>query len=239
MCATKTRVRKIGAVGPDSRAGAHGHKLAAGEVPNRRQLASARRRKAILDAGLEVFAERGFAAARLDDVALKAGVGKGTIYLFFDDKEHLFEQIVREAVAPLLELLSGIAAQGDEPAAVVFERIFRAFESEIIKTRRSEIVRLVLAEGARFPALAEFYHREVISKALVVLQQIARQAYARGELSADTYARFPHLVVAPLLIALLWDGLFSKFEKLDFDGLIAAHLSNLVRGEATRKRRKP
>src|SRR3974390_3950233 len=93
----------------------------------RRQLASGGRRQAILRAGLGVFAARGFAAARLEDVAEKAGVAKGTIYLFFRDKEDLFEQIVLGAVTPVVPLVGAVAADPDAPTDVILGRLFDLF----------------------------------------------------------------------------------------------------------------
>ena len=190
---------------------------------SRRQEASDQRRQAVLDAGLTEFAARGFAAARLDDVAQKAGVAKGTIYLFFKDKEDLFEQIVIGAAAPVLNHVKDLASRVDIPADVVLSSIFELFRREILGTQRREIIRLVLTEGQRFPRIAEFYHREVIAKAMALLRQLAQRARARGELPTDVIERFPQLVMAPLLLALLWDGLFSALEPLDIEGMLRAH----------------
>src|SRR5262245_47112204 len=86
-----------------------------------RKLEPARRKQAILDAALSVFAERGFEAARLDDVAASAGVAKGTLYLYFDDKEELFEEVVRGALTPIIERLTALATAPDIPIGDVLE----------------------------------------------------------------------------------------------------------------------
>ena len=194
----------------------------------RRQQASEQRKLAILRAGLEVFAENGFAAARLEDVAEKAGVGKGTIYLFFRDKEDLFEQIVLGAVSPVLAMIAGAAAAPDTPTDVILSRLFDLFRVEVLGTWRKEVLRLVITEGARFPRIAEFYHREVISKGLGIIRRITRRAIARGELRSNGVDRFPQLIFAPLLLALIWDGLFSAIEPLDIEGLLKAHRQLLL-----------
>src|SRR5215472_13089928 len=106
----------------------------------RRQQASEQRKLAILRAGLEVFAEKGFAAARLEDVAEKAGVGKGTIYLFFRDKEDLFEQIVLGAVNPVLALVGAVAADPETPTDVILGRLFDLFRAEVLGTWRHQVV---------------------------------------------------------------------------------------------------
>jgi AcrR family transcriptional regulator len=204
-------------------------KLTAGDkAPSRRQEASEQRRQAVLEAGLDVFATHGFAAARLDQVAAKAGVAKGTIYLFFRDKEDLFEQVVLGAVSPVLARLNSVASQTDLPVDALLAVLFEVFRNEILGTRRKEITRLIVSEGARFPKIAQFYHREVVSKAMELVRRVAARARTRGELASDGLETFPHLVFAPLLLSIIWDGLFSTIEPLDVEGLLAVHRAVLV-----------
>ncbi|MGH6814158.1 MAG: TetR/AcrR family transcriptional regulator [Hyphomicrobiaceae bacterium] len=199
--------------------------------PRARPVGAEARREAILKAALAVFSERGFAAARLDDVAAKANVAKGTVYLYFPHKEALFEALVRGAVSPLLTEATAAAAR-DLPLPVFLRRFFDLFRTEVLGTERRFIVRLVLAEGTRFPAIAEFYHREVVSRAMALMRTVAEQAVRRGELSDDAVVRFPQLIVAPLLVAVLWDGLFGRFEPLDVEGLLDAHTELLTQRKA-------
>ena len=198
------------------------------DPPKRRRQASAQRRQAILDVALDVFAANGYAATRLDEIAEKAGVAKGTIYLSFKDKDDLFEQMVTGAVAPVLTALEVLAQQPGLPFAILLRRLVDVFRMEILATRRKEIIRLVISEGGRFPRIAEFYHREVIAKGMSLIRSLAEQAAARGELPSDAIAKFPQLVVAPLLLAVIWDGVFSKIEQLDVEGLLAAHCEQLL-----------
>src|SRR6059058_3944723 len=136
---------------------------------------SAARREAILAAALEEFSARGFAATRLDDVAERAGVAKGTIYLHFRDKESLFQELVRAMLGPVVGALEA-APMADLPARVVAETIADLFVREIFGTRRKDVIRLIIAEGPRFPKLAEIYYREVIARVLPVIR--ARLALA-------------------------------------------------------------
>jgi AcrR family transcriptional regulator len=198
----------------------------------RRKVEPEARRRDLLDAGLAVFAADGFAAAKLDDVAAKAGVAKGTIYLYFRDKEDLFEQIVRRAIAPVLAHLQSAAAVPDLPANVLFGSMFEMFRMHVLETDRKHIIRLVVAEGARFPKLAELYHREVIVKGMDLVRQIVRQGVARGEIASPDLERFPQLVMAPLLAAVLWDGLFSTHDPLDTKSLLAAHCRLLTSSQS-------
>jgi AcrR family transcriptional regulator len=184
------------------------------------------RRAAILSAALEEFAARGFAATRLDDVARRADVAKGTIYLYFRDKESLFQELVRTMLSPLVGAIAG-APLRDLPIRAVVEMIFDVFVNEIYATRRKDVIRLILAEGPRFPKLAEFYYREVIGRVLPVIRARLMLAVERGELTNDALARFPQLLVAPALLAVLWSGLFGRFAPLDARELMRAHLDLL------------
>jgi AcrR family transcriptional regulator len=184
------------------------------------------RRAAILSAALEEFAARGFAATRLDDVVRRADVAKGTIYLYFRDKESLFQELVRTMLSPLVGAIAG-APLRDLPIRAVVEMIFDVFVNEIYATRRKDVIRLILAEGPRFPKLAEFYYREVIGRVLPVIRARLMLAVERGELTNDALARFPQLLVAPALLAVLWSGLFGRFAPLDARELMRAHLDLL------------
>lgn len=181
------------------------------------------RRADILKAGLHVFAEHGFVAARLDDVARRAGVAKGTLYLYFKDKSELFEEIVRDAAAPVIQGFERVATVPDIPTAQVLEGMFALFAGEVLGTDRKLVLRLVISEGPRFPRIAQFYHREVVARGLAILRRVAERGRARGELADDTLARFPQLVLAGPLLALLWDGLFARIEPLDVASLLQAH----------------
>lgn len=188
---------------------------------------AAERREAILEAALDEFSARGFAATRLDDVARRAGVAKGTIYLHFADKETLFEELVRLELSPVVGALEH-AAHADIPLRMFTEQLIETFVREIYGTRRKDVIRLILTEGQRFPKLAEFYYREVLSKVLEAVRGLIRHAIERGELKSDALERFPQLLAAPGVVAVLWDGLFSKYEPLDVRALLQAHFEIML-----------
>jgi AcrR family transcriptional regulator len=196
-------------------------------LPSRRRRAGkvepAARKQAIIDAALEVFAERGFEAARLDDVAARAGVAKGTLYLYFQDKEALFEAVVTGAITPILERLSELAAVANMSADATFEALFSTFEKEVLGTKRKLLLRLIIAEGPRFPRIAEFYYRNVVSRIMPLIAKVAERGAKRGELSSDAFARYPQLVAAPLLLAVIWDALFARIKPLDVTDFFRAH----------------
>src|SRR6478752_2641258 len=119
-----------------------------------RKVRSAERRDAILSAALDEFSTRGFEAARLDDVAKRAAVAKGTIYLYFRDKESLFQELIRTMLAPLVAIIEGMGA-ADVPMALVSQHIADMFVREVYETRRKDVIRLILTAGRRFPQIAE------------------------------------------------------------------------------------
>jgi AcrR family transcriptional regulator len=208
----------------------------AGEVPQRvrkrgpsskpRALGKAERREAILAAALEEFSTSGFAATRLDDVARRAGVAKGTIYLYFRDKETLFQELVRATLSPVVGAIEA-ARMADLPARAVAEAVADLFVREIFGTRRKDVIRLIIAEGPRFPKLAEFYYHEVIERVTAAMRSLMTRAVARGELASDALARFPQILVAPALVAIVWSTLFQRFAPLDVRELMDAHIDLL------------
>ncbi len=194
----------------------------------------AERRQAILDAALVVFAEHGFEAARLDEVAARAGVAKGTLYLYFKDKQALFENLIRSAIDPIFERVEAVSAVPDLPLAQVLEILFAAFRSQVLETDRKLLIRLVIAEGPRFPAIAEFYYRNVVARMLPLIRRIAERAAERGELPNDALARFPQLAAGPLLLAVLWDAMFARSEPLDVARYLEAFGEMLTAGAGRR-----
>ncbi len=205
-----------------------------GSTIRRRRAAPEERQEIILKAALEVFSERGFAAARLDDVAQRAGVAKGTLYLYFPDKETLFERMLQSVAAPALALLAHLAEAGDVPPAAAIGALLAFFENEVLGTPREKVIRLIISEGPRFPRLAKFYYDEVVSKGLASIRAIAARE-KQGAFNAEALSRFPQLIFAPLLMSVVWRGLFSQFEPLDVSALFAAHKDILLHRQGERE----
>jgi AcrR family transcriptional regulator len=202
---------------------------AAPKPPANRAERTAERRAAIIEAALDEFISRGFTATRLDDVAKRAGVAKGTIYLHFKDKESMFEELIRTAIVPLVGRMQGPPPLGGTVRDAI-ESFALAFIQEIASTRRGDIVRLIVAEGPRFPAIADFYYREVVSRGLAGMRALIELGIARGEIRHKNLARFPQIMVAPALIAVIWQSLFSRHAPLDAIEMFRVHL-DLIFGE--------
>ncbi len=188
---------------------------------------AATRREAILDAALDEFAARGFAAARLDDVARRAGVAKGTIYIHFRDKEALFQELILFQLSPVVGSFEAALAS-DLPLRTIVDQAIEIFVRDIFGTRRKYVMRLIISEGPRFPTLAEVYYREVLARMLKAVRGRLDRALARGEIADDTLIRFPQLLGAASVIAIVWHGLFDRFEPLDVRPMMRAYFDRLL-----------
>jgi AcrR family transcriptional regulator len=196
-----------------------------------------RRRKAdrpgeIIAAALEVFSERGFAATRLDDVAKRAGLSKGALYLYFETKEDLFRAVVGEAVGANLAHLEK-AVQADLP----FEQTLRAgltlLANRLASDRRiSGVVKLVIAESRAMPELARIWHDTVIARALNMINTLIRRAQDRGEVRAGDPRYFAMGVIGPMLLAMIWRETFEPVGALpvSVEALAAQHLDVVMEG---------
>jgi AcrR family transcriptional regulator len=205
--------------------------LAAGKARTRKRAARARaekgatRREAILAAALDEFSARGFAAARIDDVARRAGIAKGTVYLYFRDKEALFQELIRTMLVPVVAALE--TPTPNVSTRVLLGGFIDLFVREVYGTKRRAVLRLMMTEGPRFPKLAEFHYRNVVERGMAAIRALLERAIARGELEHDALLRFPQLVVAPGMLAIIWSGLFDRFAPLDVAALMRAHLDVL------------
>jgi AcrR family transcriptional regulator len=205
-----------------------------GSLVRRRRAARAapeERQDHILRAALEVFSEHGFAATRLEDVAHRAGVAKGTLYLYFPDKEALFERMLQSVVALPLARLAALAADETLPPAAAIGHLFAFLQTEVLNTPREKVIRLIISEGPRFPRLAKFYYDEVISKGLASLRAIAGREKGRAGPNIEAVARFPQLLFAPVLTSVVWRSLFSEFEPLDIPALLETYKRILLHPE--------
>jgi AcrR family transcriptional regulator len=205
-------------------------KRPAAQPASNRAERAAERRGAIVEAAMDEFIARGFAATRLDDVAKRAGVAKGTIYLHFKDKESMFEELIRTAIVPLVMNLGATPPRPGATVRDMVEGFAKTFIEQVVTTRRGDIVRLIMAEGPRFPAVADFYYREVVSRGLAGMRAMIELGIARGEIQNSNLARFPQILVAPAMIAVIWQSLFSKHAPLDAIEMLQVHL-DLIFGE--------
>lgn len=188
----------------------------------------------ILAAALSVFVEKGFAVAKLDDVAAKAGVSKGTLYLYFDSKEALFKAVVREALLPNLTAAETMAKASAGPISDILATILRTLARAVAETNIGAIPKLIIAEAGSFPELARFYHDEVIARAVTLISGLVARGVVRGEFRPVDSRHVVYLTIAPVLVAAVWRETFERHgaPRLDPQGLIEQHIDILMRGLA-------
>jgi AcrR family transcriptional regulator len=185
----------------------------------------------IVAASLACFAERGFAATRLDDVARRAGVTKGTLYLSFANKEELFKAVVRQAVVPNIVLGEALVAHSSAPAPALLEQLIARLQAAMVAPA-SAIPKIVIAEAGNFPDIARFYLKEVVQRGLRLFQRVLKAGVARGELRSMDIERTAYCIVAPLVLGMLWRHSFARHERrpLDTNALCRTHVQILLRG---------
>jgi len=185
----------------------------------------------ILDAALDCFAERGFAATRLEDVAARAGVTKGTAYLYFKSKEELFQAVVRAFAVPAVEHLEAVAGEpGSTPERL--ERVVTAWVEGVYGGRIGALPKLMVAEAGNFPDLARFYLDEVVHRVLRLIRGILRLGIDRGEVREVDVEQAAFCVIAPLLAANLLKHSLGREGSLPIDAaaLARCHVDLLLRG---------
>jgi AcrR family transcriptional regulator len=185
----------------------------------------------IVAAALECFKERGFAATRLEDVAARAGVTKGTIYLYYSNKEELFKAVVRGELVPNIEHLEQ-ASRESESASAMLGQFFTIWSEHVLPSPASVIPKLVIAEAGNFPELVKFYRETVVERGLALVGSIIRRGIERGEFRPVDVEHVVFSVLAPLLITVLFKHSLQLpgDRPLDAGAVCRAHLDLLLHG---------
>jgi AcrR family transcriptional regulator len=197
----------------------------------------------ILSAALEAFVENGFAATRLEDVAQRAGVSKGTLYLYFESKEALFKAAVRETVVPFIERAEHRVDAFDGASSKLFEELLRGWWSAMHESRATGLPKLILAESSNFPEAARVFFDEVVQRFRRLLARVVRRGIERGEFREVDVEYTVRVAMAPVVMALIWKHSMVKcqIDRIDFDRqlntLIDLVLHGLVLGSAKGSRR--
>jgi AcrR family transcriptional regulator len=201
--------------------------------PRRRR--KAERPKEILEAAFEEFSRNGYAATTLEQVAERAGVTKGTIYVYFDNKEHLFISMVREFTKATLDTVIGMFERHEGSTADLLRAQFSFIYEHIVSDRRRrEVLRMLIAEAARFPALADRYHEEIHRPCLDLLQQAIQHGIDRGEIRRSAIIECPQVIMAPIALVDLWMILYDTRQPLDLKAYFNAHLDLVLNGLLTK-----
>ncbi len=186
----------------------------------------------LLAAALDLFVERGYAGTRLDDVASLAGVSKGTLYLYFDNKEELFKAVVREnlvsALADAEDLMAGFEGHSSE----LLRRLVHYWWNRVGQTKLSGISKLMMAESGNFPDVARFYHAEVVSRGEALVVSILQRGMARGEYRDIDVEHAKLVIIAPVMMLMLWKHSFTGCRQgpIDSHAYLDCLLDLLTRG---------
>jgi len=181
----------------------------------------------ITAAALEAFAERGYAATRVDDVAKRAGVSKGLLYLYFKTKEDLFKAVIRSFVVPRIDALRAIIDSSELSSEEFLRGPFLDFAKALPGSPIGLLVRLMISEGPKHPDLLEIYWDKVISRGLGAINELLERGVASGEFRRSVVNDFPHLFAMPVLFSVIFRLLFEK-QCPDTDKLIEAQVGVLI-----------
>lgn len=184
----------------------------------------------IIEAARAVFLERGFGAARVDEIARRAGASKGTVYLYFPTKERLFEAVMQARVVSIIDLGEALITGDDAmPAPDQLRFILQTMYRELVATDARKLMHLIIAEGPHFPELLEFYRREVVGRGMALIRHVVERGKARGEFTPHGMERHPKLIIGPTLMAAIYGSLFEGSEPIDLEDYAAAHIASVMR----------
>jgi AcrR family transcriptional regulator len=204
--------------------------------PFKNQPRWARRKEArpqeLLSAALDLFVERGYLATRLDDVAKNAGVSKGTLYLYFTNKEDLFKAVVRENVVPVLGEAEETVDRFEGDSATLFRDIMIGWWSRIGNTKLAGLTKLMMAESGNFPDVAKFYHEEVISRGNALIIRMLERGVRRGEFRPIDVKQAMNVIVAPMVMLMMWNQSFSacRMEPIEPQDYLDCFIDLILRG---------
>jgi AcrR family transcriptional regulator len=188
----------------------------------------------LLDAALAVFAEKGFAAARMEDIAGRAGAAKGTLYLYFPSKEAVFEALVRTMIVPNLDRAEALVAEHRGEAALLLRQLMEILIGVVRDEKIVVLPRLLIGELYRFPELAKFYRVNVVDRGLALIAKLHHRGVVSGEFRPQDSGAVARLVVAPMLMMAIWRAVFAPNDPEPFDPapVLGAHIETLLRGLA-------
>ena len=173
-------------------------------LPTPRKRRKEARPSELLEAALSLFVEKGFAATRLEDVAARAGVSKGTLYLYFENKDALFKAVIQEGIIPVIAENEAIAARHSGCSFDLLELLLENWWTKIGQTAFAGIPKLMVAEARNFPELASFYYENVISRGRALVGSALRRGMESGEFRSMDVETTVDVVIAPILMLVIW-----------------------------------
>lgn len=187
------------------------------------------RQESILQCAFDIFSEVGFSAARMDDIAARAGVAKGLIYFYYKNKEKLFEAVLQEfLIKPVTSL-----GMENNPAESMAKRLVRLLDLIYTKTNAtqfySRVVRLVLIDGMRVPGIHDFYFNEIIARVMALMDTSLDEGARRGEWTPEAIPEHSQILIAPAIVLLLWQMVMSKYKEISVKDYALDHKKYVLR----------
>ncbi|MGB6936843.1 MAG: TetR/AcrR family transcriptional regulator [Xanthobacteraceae bacterium] len=202
-----------------------------GTRPETRRRRKAERPQEILEAAFAEFSRNGYATTTLDQIAERAGVTKGTIYVYFENKEHLFISMVREITKTTFDTVHDMFESHEGSTAELLRAQFSFFYQHIVEDRhRRDVLRMLIAEAPRFPELSDRYYNEIIRPCLDLLKQAIQRGVDRGEIRKSCITDSPQVVIAPIALVDMWMMMFDDRQPLDLKAYFDAHLELVLNG---------
>jgi len=199
--------------------------------PETRRRRKAERPQEILEAAFAEFSRNGYATTTLERIAERAGVTKGTIYVYFENKEHLFISMVQEFTKAAHETVQEMYETHEGSTVELLRAQFSFIYQHIVEDRRRrEVVRMLIAEASRFPKLADRYYDEILRPCLEMLKQAIQRGVDRGEIRRSAIVDSPQVVIAPIALVDLWMMMFDERQPLDLKTYFDAHFDLVLNG---------
>ncbi|MFQ6550142.1 TetR/AcrR family transcriptional regulator [Aestuariibius sp. 2305UL40-4] len=190
----------------------------------------------ILQAALEEFHAHGYAGAKPDRIAKRAGVSRSTLYLYFDNKDALFEAVAEKAMGTFVDEIAESTISFTGTTEELVRQLLERFYDMILTTKNSAMMRILIAEGPSRPELVRRYHALVIRKGHVALEKIVARGIERGEVRKSAATTVPQLLIAPALFFLIHKMVFGDLEELEVESYLTAHLDMLFNGIGVKMR---
>lgn len=185
------------------------------------------RPREIADAAFKMFAEKGYAATRIDDVAKRAGVSKGLTYLYYKTKEDLFKAVVKNVVVRRVDSLIGNVESTELSSEEFLRGPLLDFMKKVPGSPIAIVIRLLISEGPRHPDLVNYYYENVVARGLGAIRQFVARGVERGEFRREALDHQPHLFLAPMMLSMIWRLVFTD-KPLDTDQLMESQVELLL-----------
>lgn len=189
----------------------------------------------IVAAALEVFAEKGFAGARVEEIARRAGLSKGAVYLYFATKEELFRAVVRDTVVPNVDAIRAGALAADRPFAELLRTILPRLAIVVTAVPVGAVAKMVIGESRNFPELARVWHDEVVLRGIGLLEGLIERAQERGEVRPGDSRIHAFSIMGPMLIGIIWRETFTPVggAAIDLPAIARQHAETVLAGLLT------